>query len=124
MQSRSITPISTDRPTLHAFEVKAKITKADIEWMATRLKDAFRAQGNVDILITISNWDGIELGAVFDSESVSAQFQANSHVRKYAVVGAPGWARAMINLFSPLTPVEERTFDAVELDEAWRWVSA
>ena len=92
--------------------------------MATRLEDAFQAQGEVEILIHISNWDGIELSAVFDSQSASAQFQANSHVRKYAVFGAPGWATAMINLFSPLTPVEERTFDATEFDEAWRWVSA
>jgi hypothetical protein len=34
--------------------------------MATTLKAAFDTQGEVDILILISNWDGIELGAVFD----------------------------------------------------------
>lgn len=124
MNSQSIVSIPTDRVARHAFEVKSKITKPDIEWMATQLKAAFEAQGEVDILIKISNWDGIELGAVFDARSMSAQVQANSHVRKYAVVGAPGWAKAMINLFAPLTPVEEKTFELVDIDEAWRWVSA
>jgi hypothetical protein len=30
----------------------------------------------------------------------------------------------MINLFSPLTPIEEKTFELAEVDAAWRWVSA
>jgi hypothetical protein len=47
---------------------------------------------------------GIEIGALFDAQSI-AQAEANLHVRKYAVVGAPAWAKAMINLFSPLTPI-------------------
>jgi hypothetical protein len=38
------------------------------------------------------------------------------------VVGAPRWVEAMINLFSPLTPVEEKTFELSEVDEAWAWV--
>lgn len=121
--TRSIVAIPTERPTLHAFEVRAKITKPDIEWMAGELQTAFRDQGTVDVLIIMSNWDGIEIGAVFDAKAMKAQAQANSHVRKYAVVGAPAWAKAMINLFSPLTPIEERTFELSETDEAWRWVS-
>lgn len=124
MPTHSIVSLPTDRPTLHAFEVTAKITKDDIESMADSLKAAFDSQGTVDILIIIKEWDGIEMGAVFDTKAMSAQAEANSHVRKYAVVGAPGWAKTMINLFSPLTPVEERTFELAETDQAWRWVSA
>jgi SpoIIAA-like len=124
MHTHSIVSIPTERASLHAFEVRAKITKTDIEMMATTLKTAFDAQGTIDILIKISNWDGIELGAVFDMKSMSAQAQANSHVRRYAVIGAPLWAKVMINLFSPLTPVEEKTFDLAEVDAAWLWVSA
>ena len=90
--------------------------------MAGELKAAFAAQGTVDILILIEHWDGIEIGAVFDAKSVSAQAQANSHVRKYGVVGAPAWASAMINIFSPLTPIDEKTFEWSEVEEAWDWV--
>lgn len=124
MVARSISAISTDRPTLHAFEISGKISKPDIEWMASTLKTAFETQGLVDIIIIITRWDGIDLGAMFDTQSMSVQAQANSHVRKYAVVGAPAWAEAMIKLFSPLTPVEEQTFDLSQAEQAWLWVSA
>jgi hypothetical protein len=122
--TQSIVSLPTDRPNFHAFEVTAKITRSDIERMADQLTTAFELQDTVDILIIITNWEGIELGAVFDSKSISAQAQANSHVRKYAVVGAPGWAKVMINLFSPLTPVEEKTFELEDVDEARLWVNA
>jgi hypothetical protein len=124
MPMPSIVSFPTDRTNLHAFEVRARITRPDIERMAEQLKAAFEAQGTVDVLIIITNWDGIELGAAFDAKAMSAQAQANSHVRRYAVVGAPAWAKAMINLFSPLTPVDEKTFELEETEDAWRWVSA
>ena len=73
MAPQSIVSLPTDRPNLHAFEVIAKITKPDIERMAEQLKTAFERQDKVDILIIITHWDGIELGAVFDSKSASAQ---------------------------------------------------
>ena len=41
------------------------------------------------------------IGAVFDLEAMKAQAQSTRHVRKYAVVGAPDWAEAMINFFAP-----------------------
>ncbi len=123
MQQSSITRISTNRPDLYAFQVNGRIAKDDIESMALTLQAAFNAQDKVDIIIVMKHWDGIDLGAAFDAEAMKAQARANSHVRKYAVVGAPGWAEAMINMFSPLTPVEEKTFDLAEEAEAWAWVN-
>ena len=123
MASPSITRIPTNKSTLHAFKVSDKVTKTDIEWMAGELKVAFAAQGTVDVLILIEHWAGVELGAVFNARSISAQAQANKHIRKYAVIGAPDWAAAMINLFSPLTPIEEKTFELSSVNQAWDWVS-
>ena len=122
VKQRAITPISTRRNDLYGFDVNRRIHEADIEWMAQTLQTAFTQQGKVDIIIVMREWDGIDLAAAFDSQSLAAQARANKHVRKYAVVGAPGWAKAMINLFSPLTPVEEKTFDISEEREAWAWV--
>ena len=122
MKQRTISPISTSRSDLYGFEVNGRIHEADIEWMAQTLQTAFTQQGKVDIIIVMREWDGIDLAAAFDSELLAAQARANRHVRKYAVVGAPGWAKGMINLFSPLTPVEEKTFDLSEEREAWAWI--
>ncbi len=68
------------------------------------------------------HYDGAELGAVFDLESLQAQARSVFHVRRYAVVGAPAWAKAMITLMSPLAPVEAQAFTLGDLDAAWNWV--
>lgn len=122
MAAPAITQLNTPRPDLFAFEVIGRIHESDIESMARTLISAFERLGTVDMLIIIRHWDGLDLGAAFDGEAMKAQFKANAHVRKYAVVGAPGWAKAMINAFSPFTPVEERTFDLPQEEEAWSWV--
>lgn len=106
------------------FEVVAKITEADIEWMAARVAAAFDEQDESDMLILMRHYDGVELRALFDAKAIHAGMRSLRHVRRYAVVGAPAWAAAMINLFSPLTPVEERTFSLEEEAEARIWVSA
>lgn len=122
MSGSSIAQVQTTRPDLFAFEVRDRIRQADIEAMARTLETAFDRLETVDILIVMRHWDGIDMGAAFDGEALKAQARAAAHVRKYCVVGAPAWARAMINLFSPLTPVEEKTFDLAEEDQAWAWI--
>lgn len=124
MNECSIRQIESGKPGLLAFEVNGKIRKRDVEAMARTVKEAFATPGKIDIIIVMSNYDGIEFGAAFDAESLTVQAESAAEVRKYAVVGAPGWAEAMINLLSPLTPVEERTFDLEEAERAWAWVRA
>lgn len=122
MKQRAITRIDTPRGDLFAFEIDGRIHKTDMEWMADTLRKAFTRLGQVDILIVMKHWDGIDISAAFDGKALATQAEANSHVRKYGVVGAPGWAATMINLLSPLTPVEEKTFDLSEEEEAWGWI--
>ena len=122
MTGSAIAQVLTTRPDLFAFEVRGRIHSADIEAMARTVESAFDRLGTIDILIVMREWDGIDMGAAFDGEGLKVQARAAEHVRKYAVVGAPAWAKAMINLFSPLTPVEERTFALAEENEAWSWI--
>jgi hypothetical protein len=122
LTERAITRIPATRSDLFAFEVSGRIERDDMTQMARTLEAAFTRHHKVDILILMKDWEGIAPGAVFDPEALAAQARANSHVRRYAVVGAPAWASMMINLFSPLTPVEERTFALAEEREAWAWV--
>lgn len=122
MTGTSIAQLLTTRPDLLAFEVRGRIREADIAAMARTLQSAFDRLGSLDLLIVMRHWDGIEMGAAFDGEALKAQARAAAHVRKYGVVGAPAWAQAMINLFSPLTPVEERTFEREDENAAWAWI--
>lgn len=124
MASRSIRAIPTALPPLYAFEVDGRITAPDVEWMAGVLQAAFEAQETVDILIVMRDYQGLDIRAAFDPKALRAQARAASHVGKYAVVGAPDWAETMINLFSPVSPVEARTFDLEDEATAWDWVRA
>lgn len=118
----SIAALPAMRPDLLAFEIRSKIEKEDIEWMARRVEEGFERFDTIDMMIVIPHYEGAELGAVFDAEALKAQMRSARHVRRYAVVGAPAWAEAMINLLSPLSPVEAKTFAAGEADAARRWV--
>jgi hypothetical protein len=122
MTGSSIAQLLTTRPDLFAFEVRGRIHEADIEAMAHTLESAFDRLGTVDILIVMRQWEGLDMSAAFDGDALKVQGRAAAHVRKYGVVGAPLWAKAMINLFAPLTPVEERTFDLAEEEQAWAWI--
>lgn len=118
----AIRSVETGRPDLLGFEVWGTVGMNDIERMAGTVEAAFHTVGIVDIIIVMHHYDGVDLAAALDPAGVRAQARAIRHVRKYAVVGAPGWAEAMINLMSPLSPVEARTFSLNEEAEAWDWV--
>ncbi len=120
----AIVQVQSHRPSLLIFEIRAKIAREDMEWMARRVDAAFEAREKIDLLLVMTNYDGAELGAVFDGEAAGVMMRSLKHVRRYGVVGAPGWARAMIELFKWTTPVEEKTFALDELPEARRWIDA
>lgn len=116
--------MESHRPSLLVFEIRAKITKVDMVWMAQRVDAAFDAQEKIDLLLIMTNFDGAELGAVFDGDAAGGMMQSLKLVRRYGVVGAPGWARGMIELFKWTTPVDEKTFSLEELAEARHWIDA
>jgi hypothetical protein len=113
---------ATPRPTLLAFEIAGKIAKADIEDMARQIEVAFDAYDRIDILLIMSDFEGMEAGAALDGEALGAQVRSIRHVHRYGVVGAPAWARAMIEFSDFLSPVEAKTFDLAQEAEAWAWI--
>lgn len=125
MDSHSaIQTIDTDRPTLLAFRIDGKITKSAVEVMARMVDTAFKDHDEIDLLVTLTNYNGVEADAAFDREMLAVQAKSLRKVRKYAVVGAPSWASLMINLFDPLSPIDARTFDQKDEAEAWSWIVA
>jgi len=123
-RASAITRRASPRPTLLAFEIAGKIAKADIEAMARQIDAAFDAYDRIDILLIMSDFEGLDAGAVFDREALGAQARSVRHVHKYGVVGAPSWARAMIEFSDFLSPVDAKTFDLAEEAEAWAWIDA
>ena len=112
------------RDTLLVFEITGKISKGDIEDMAHQVEAAFNSLETIDLLLIMSDFEGLEIGAIFDAPSMEAQARSIKHVRKYGVVGAPSFARAMIEAFGHVSPVEAKTFDLSEQAAAWAWIES
>lgn len=111
------------RADLIAFEIKDKITKPDIEWMSSITDKAMKAHGKIDMLLIMSNYEGSDLGAKFDGYANEVKVRSVAHIRKYVVVGAPTFARAMIKLSGTVIPVETKTFDLAEEEQAWAYLA-
>ena len=111
------------RPDLLAFEIKAKITKPDIEWMSSETDAAMQAHDKIDMLIIMSNYEGSDIGATFDGYAASVKARSVAHIQRYVVVGAPTLAKAMINLSGVIMPVETKTFDLEDEPAAWTWLA-
>jgi hypothetical protein len=111
------------RPDLLAFEIRDKISKADIEWMSSLTDEAMQSLDKIDMLIIMSNYEGSDLGATFDGYAASVKARSVAHIRRYVVVGAPTFAKTMINLSGFVMPVETKTFDLEDEAAAWAWLA-
>lgn len=120
----SIVPFPTGRANFLAFTVSGRIDRRAIHGMAATLDRAFDTEEVVDVLVDLRDYGGATVGAMADPLSLIAQMRSLRHVRRYAVVGPPAWAGAMINLMDPLLPVEARTFGPEDMQRAMAWAQA
>jgi len=111
------------RADLLAFEIKDRITKPDIEWMSSIADEAMKVHDQFDMLLIMSNYEGSDLGARFDGYASTVMARSVAHIRKYVVVGAPLFARAMITLSGTVMPVETKTFDLADEAAAWAYLA-
>ena len=72
----------------------------------------------------LNGFSGFDLLALFEDEYIKLKFKSMPKVEKYAVIGAPGWMRNFLELFSPLLSIKVRIFDPAEEAAAWEWVGA
>lgn len=118
----SVVRRETPRPDLVAFEIRDRITEPDIEWVSAIVDEAMKTHDTIDMLLIMSNYEGSDLAARFDGHAASTQARSVAHIRRYVVVGAPAFAKAMINLSGLVLPVETKTFDLAEEAAAWAWL--
>jgi hypothetical protein len=111
--------VPTTRENLLAFRITGKVTKEDMHQMAEMANTAFDRFETVDMLLIFDDFDGQEMGAMFDMESMKAQFRSIMNVGRYVVVGAPESAQHLIEAMGAILPVKAMTFDKAEEEKAW-----
>ena len=119
----SVTQRPSPRPDLLAFEIRDKITKDDMEWMSSIADATMQAHDKIDMLLIMSNYEGADADAKHDEYANDVKSRSVEHIRKYVVVGAPLFARAMIALNGLIKPVETKTFALSEEADAWAYLA-
>jgi hypothetical protein len=76
------------------------------------------------MLVVLRNFGAADTIAGITPSSLLAQARSLAHVDRYAVVAAPAYAAAMIDVFDKALPIDARTFDPEQEDAAWRFVEA
>jgi len=116
--------LDTDREDAFAFDIVGHITASDVENIYGLLEGAYSLHDKIDMLVRIKDYEGVDWDAAMKDFRLLGKTHALKHIRRYAVVGGPGWMGAMIAVFKPFFRVEMKHFDATEEARAWAWIDA
>ena len=111
-----------DRDDLLIFEIDGRVEEDAMEDVAEAVSRAYKRHGKVDLMVRIRNWDGFDPRALFDDDIWKVKVGAFRHLRRYAVVGGPGWMASVAGFADRFSPFEIRTFTLEEEDEARLWL--
>lgn len=120
----AVTMIDTGNPKLVGFEVEGVLTKEDVERVIQPLQHAFESEQQIDLLGRMKNYGGFDPSILISPSVISMKLSSLSHVRRYAVVGAPAWIKNVAGTIASALPIDIRFFDSEDEPEAWAWLKS
>ena len=124
LSTLSIKQIATDKPSVYAFHIEGGVTADEMAKLADVVNAAFDRDEKVSLLFILHDFGASDAMAGLTPGSLYSQMRSLAHVERYAVVGAPTIAAALIETSEKVLPVEARTFDPDEENAAWHFVGA
>lgn len=119
-----IEQVANSDPSVYAFRIEGGATADEMAAMADVMNAAFDRDEKVNMLLVLHDFGATDATSGLAVRSLYAQMRSLAHVERYAVVGAPAVAAAMIETFEKVLPIEARTFDPEEEAAAWTFVGA
>jgi hypothetical protein len=116
--------VDTDREDAFAFDIAGHITASNVENIYGLLEGAYSLHDKIDILVRITSYEGVDWDAAMKDFRLLGKTRALKHIRRYAVVGGPGWMGVVIAVFKPFFRIEIKHFGAAQDTEAWAWIGA
>ena len=114
--------ILTDREDVFAFEIEGHLDDASLENLYGLLDAAYADHEEIDLLIRLTGYDGMDWSAAFSESMISLREKSLKHLRRYAIVGGPFWLQSSVTLLQPFLSIDIRTFEDDEETEAWQWL--
>lgn len=104
--------------TVAAFAIRGRLAASDYtDTIIPAIEAILETRDEADLLIRFDRFGGASLGALRQDARMTP---LTSHLRRVALVGAPGWIESAARLFAPLLPLALQTFEDTE--EAWTWL--
>lgn len=107
-----------------AFEIDGDMTSESLAPLVDRALAAYDRGGKIDLLARVKRIGRIDWGLFTDERYRRVKLEGFSHIRRYAIVGAPDWMAAAAGLAGRASKIDIRTFDAEEEGKAWNWLGS
>lgn len=117
--------LPTSKDDVFAFEINGVISAQEMPEVIKTFETFLGRHEKVRLLNRIKHFGGIDPAVFMQSGLVSMKLTAMQKVERYAIVGAPGWMRKIIETVNPaFSDMDMRTFPADQENEAWAWLGA
>ncbi len=116
--------IPTNRSDVFAFAIEGHMNDSSLENLYGLLDGAYEQHEEIDLLIRLTGYEGMDWGAAFSESTLSMRSKSLKHLRRYAIVGGPLWIQASITLMQPFLSIEMRSFEPEDEEKAWEWLNA
>ena len=117
--------LPTSRDDVLAFEINGMISSEEMPRIIEEFETFLERHDKVRLLNRMKHFGGIDPSVFMQSGLVSMKLAAIQKVERYAIVGAPGWIRKVVETLSPAFPgLDMQTFPANEENKAWAWLEA
>ena len=119
-----VTVLHTGNPQILGFEIEGRLSKGDMERIVEPLQRAYEREEKIDLIVVWKNYQGFDPSMIVDKSVISMKLSSMSHIRRYAVVGGPGWMKNVAETVASVLPVDVRVFGSDDEDDAWAWLKS
>lgn len=117
--------LPTTKDDVFAFEINGVVSSEDMPRVIRAFEKYLDQHDKVRLLNRMTHFGGLDPSVFMQSGLVSMKLSAMEKVERYAIVGAPGWMRRIVDTINPAFPdMDMRTFAVDQEDEAWEWIGA
>jgi len=121
----SIRFLPTTKDNVLAFEVDGVMSSEEMPGVIKKLEGFLADHDKVRLLFRMKHFGGFDPSILMQSGLFSMKLSAMEKVERYAIVGAPGWMRKVVDTMNPAFPdIDMQTFPTDREGEAWVWLEA
>jgi hypothetical protein len=124
VEGSGMTLLSDGKDGLIAYEVDGRISAEDVDRLLAPLEALMKGDDPINLLVRFRSFDGFDPAILANGSLLGIKMNAITHLRRYAVIGAPKWMVTTVSTIAAMMPFEMKMFDNAQDEAAWAWVRA